>query len=110
MTNKNQDPFNSPPRSQMSTPRNQRIPRRATPPPVQRQRLQAARRPQPTRPTNNRARYNRLVNNIAGPSPATMRNRNTLREYIQNLIANNTPGSNRSNQTPLKKNKNNNKK
>ena len=73
--NKNQDPFNSPPPAQRQ--RNQGIPRRATPPPVQ---------------NNN--------------SPATRRTRAILHRYVQNLIAANanaSPGSNRSNQTPLTK-------
>lgn len=77
--NKNQDPFNSPPRSQ--TPRNQGIPRRATPPPVQRQQRPTTPRPTPRRVQN--------VNNA-----------NWLR-FLNNLIQ--SPRSNVSNQTPLKK-------
>lgn len=101
--------WNSPPptqRQRPNTPRNQGIQRRVTPPPVQRRR--SVQRPQSMRPNNNRNRYIRLVNRIA-PSPATRRNRAILRSYVQNLIAANatgatSPGSNRSNQTPLKKN------
>lgn len=106
--------WNSPPpaqRQRPETPRNQDIPPRATPPPVQRRRVATttAHRPQSMRPNNNRNRYNRLVNTIA-PSPDNRRSRAILHRYVQNLIAANanaSPGSNRSNQTPLKKNNNN---